>query len=69
MVGTMNNALPTQTITVTVEQNDAVRLIGLAGGERYPRGGWVINGEHYWQTDEALMVALMAISDCNGIAI
>lgn len=57
------------TITVHVEKIDAVRLIGLAGGEPDPRGGYILHGTHYWQTDEALTVALESISDANGIAI
>jgi hypothetical protein len=64
----MTNAQQT-TVTVHVERIDAVRLIGLAGGEPDPRGGYTLNGQHYWQTDEALTVALEAISDANGIAI
>lgn len=53
------------TITASVDVYDAGRLIALAGGTIHPRGGWTIDGRHYWQTDEALMVALreLAASD------
>jgi hypothetical protein len=57
------------TITAHVEKYDALRLIGLAGGERDPRGGFNLGGVHYWQTDEALIAALENISDSNGISI
>jgi hypothetical protein len=55
------------TISTYVEKRDAERLIGLAGGERHERGGYVLGGHHYWKTDEALMVALTNLSDANGI--
>jgi hypothetical protein len=56
-------------MSVHIEKYDAERLIGLAGGERHPRGGYIIDGRHYWQTDEALTVALENISDANGITL
>jgi hypothetical protein len=56
-------------ITTTIDKQSAERLIGLAAGRRHPRGGYVINGAHYWQTDEALMVALQNIADANGVAL
>jgi hypothetical protein len=53
-------------ITTHIAKQDAERLIGLAGGERHPRGGYTLHGTHYWCTDEALTMALIDISQANG---
>jgi hypothetical protein len=52
----------THTITTHVDIYDAGRLITLAGGTPNARGGWNLHGMHYWQTDEALMMALREIA-------
>jgi hypothetical protein len=54
-------------ITATVTKSVAVELIRLAGGTPHERGGWNLAGTHYWQTDEAFMVAIVEIA-ANDLA-
>lgn len=58
------NTLNEQDFMVSAHITDvaAARLIYLAGGTPNNRGGWNLNGAHYWQTDEALTIALYEIA-------
>jgi hypothetical protein len=54
--------MPEHNISAHVSDVTAAALILLAGGEAARRGGWNLYGKHYWQTDEALTVALEEIA-------
>lgn len=56
-------------ITVSLDKETTELLIVLAGGKRHARGGYMIDGAHYWQTDEALWIALRNIAESNGISL
>lgn len=60
---------PAHFVTAHIHRDDAVRLVGLAGGERDAKGRYVVNGRTYWHLEEAVRYAITEISAANGIEI